>query len=253
MIRILHISDFHLTGNGTSLWGVDVKRNFDMAIACIDKMKTDIDAIFITGDMSNVGSTDSYQYIDYAFRQIGVPTYCCPGNHDNLKNMATIFSNGYIKFIPVVYIADWKFIFLNSVIPDETEEGKNKARGWLSQKTLLQLEDALTVDNKNTCIVLHHPPIEPGGWLNRKLLDNRDEMIAIITKYPQAKLVLFGHTHYRQQLIQNNIIYSSAPAIGFAFDKDLPKFQIAHGNEGFNIVSIDDDYIKICTKTIYEN
>ena len=52
MTHILHISDFHLTGTGTSIWGADVKRNFNYALSRIEKIRDDIDAIFITGDLS---------------------------------------------------------------------------------------------------------------------------------------------------------------------------------------------------------
>lgn len=245
MTHILHISDFHLTGTGTSIWGADVKRNFNYALSRIEKIRDDIDAIFITGDLSNDGSIESYEYIDSAFRKIGIPTYYCPGNHDNLENMDTVFSHGYIASHFIVPIANWKFIILNSVVQDPEESGRNKARGWLSSTSLVQLEDAINSDSKRTAIVLHHPPIEPGGWLNRKLLDNRESFNSIIRKYKQVKLVLFGHTHYYQQTRQYGVLYVSASSVGFAFEKELPKFEIAQGKESFNYVSLDDDKILV--------
>ena len=248
MIRILHISDFHLTRTGTSIWGSDVKRNFDYALSRIEKVKNDIDAIFITGDLSNDGSIECYEYIDRAFRRIGVPTYYCPGNHDNLENMDSVFSHGYIASHFVVPIANWKFIILNSVVQDPEESGRNKARGWLSSTSLLQLEDAIKSDSKCTAIILHHPPIEPGGWLNRQLLDNRESFNSIIRKYEQVKLVLFGHTHYYQQIIQDGVLYIGASSVGFAFDKELPKFQIAHGKESYNDILLED--VKILVRNV---
>ncbi len=56
MIRIIHITDTHLTGDGQTIWGADVKANFDSAIAHIKQMKSDIDAIFLTGDLSDDGT-----------------------------------------------------------------------------------------------------------------------------------------------------------------------------------------------------
>ena len=115
----------------------------------------------------------------------------------------------------------------------------------MSSTSLVQLEDAINSDSKRTAIVLHHPPIEPGGWLNRKLLDNRESFNSIIRKYKQVKLVLFGHTHYYQQTRQDGVLYVSASSVGFAFDKELPKFEIAQGKESFNYVSLDDDKILV--------
>jgi hypothetical protein len=36
-------------------------------------------------------------------------------------------------------------------------------------------------------------------------------------------------------------MYISASSIAFAFDKDLPKFQITKGTEGFNIITLDEN------------
>ena len=88
-----------------------------------------------------------------------------------------------------------------------------------------------------TIIALHHPPLEPGGWLNRKLLDNRDDFNEIISQYP------YGHIHYYTDVKRGHIRYSSSSAVGFAFDKELPKFQIAKGLEGFSIIDIDKNEI----------
>ena len=45
----------------------------------------------------------------------------------------------------------------------------------------------------------------------------------------------------------DGIIYTSAPGIGFGFDKDLPKFQIADGTEGFNLIKLEQDNVIIKT------
>ena len=188
MIRIAHISDIHMTQNGEPIWGVDVKRNFDLAIAKISQLASTLDAIFISGDLSNDGTIESYKYIDDAFKHIGVPTYACAGNHDNVENMDFTLQEGFIKTHCTAQIQDWKFIFINSVVPDEDVKGKNKSRGRLSYESLKNLEDEIAKDGKNTAIILHHPPIEPGGWLNRKLLDNREEFNDSILKFLQVKM-----------------------------------------------------------------
>ena len=54
-------------------------------------------------------------------------------------------------------------------------------------------------------------------------------------------------THYHTDSIINGIVYSSAPSIGFAFNPNLPKFEIASGEEGFNVIETKDDSITITT------
>jgi Predicted phosphohydrolases len=143
----------------------------------------------------------------------------------------------FYKVTPKAIIGGSKFLMLNSVIPDDEDPNTNKSRGLLSKETLKYVEDEIK-DGIPTIIAFHHPPLEPGGWLNRKLLDNRDEFNNLIHDTDNVKLVLYGHIHYPTLNEINGTMYVSAPSVGFAFDKDLPKFQIAQGEEGINIIDI---------------
>lgn len=124
---------------------------------------------------------------------------------------------------------------LNSVV-------SGMSRGFFNPKTLS------TILQKSTgpiVVVLHHPPIEQEGWLNRKLLENQNVFNTIIQKAGNVKLVLYGHIHYHTYRTINGIVYSSAPSIGFAFNPNLPKFKIAHGEEGFNVIEIKNKNINV--------
>ena len=62
-MKLIHLSDIHLMENGQIIWDTDTKSHFDKAIEIIKK-SSDIDAIIISGDLSNDGSEWSYRYID---------------------------------------------------------------------------------------------------------------------------------------------------------------------------------------------
>ena len=81
--------------------------------------------------------------------------------------------------------------------------------------------------------------------MNRRLLENRDEFNQTINSYPNARLVIYGHIHYFTEVQQGHIKYSSSTSVGFAFDKNLPKFHIANGYEGFSLIEIENDIIEI--------
>ena len=85
-MRLLHLSDLHITDNGVEIWGTDVKGHFDRAIELIRQLD-DIDGIIVTGDLSNDGSEWSYSYISRSFKKLNIPFYCCPGNHDCIETM----------------------------------------------------------------------------------------------------------------------------------------------------------------------
>lgn len=61
-IRILHISDIHLTDQGISIWGVNTMEHFHRLVGSI-KTHSDIDAIIISGDLSNVSNHVSRTYL----------------------------------------------------------------------------------------------------------------------------------------------------------------------------------------------
>ena len=243
-MRIIHMSDLHLTKDGCPIWETDTMEHFNKSIEIIRGMKN-IDAIIVTGDISDDGSIWTYQYADKVFSSLMIPTICCPGNHDSLKVMLKEYKPSYYQVLPHAFvIKGWKIITLNSVILDDVDSNHNKARGFLSDASKKYMIQELD-ERLPTIIALHHPPIEPGGWLNRKLLDNRDDFNTIITKYTNARLVIYGHTHYFTDVQLGVTRYSSATSVGFAFDKELPKFQIADGFEGFSLIEIENDRITI--------
>jgi len=242
-MRIVHLSDIHLTQNGYEIWETNTMDHFNRAIELISELEN-IDAIIVTGDLSNDGSEWTYRYIDKAFQKVGIPTYCCPGNHDDIGLMLNEYHPLFYHIEPCAKIGGYKFVILNSAIPE-------MSRGELGIETFQFLRQQLDDLAVPTIISFHHPAIEPGGWLSRKLLENRKDFNDLIENYPNVKMVLYGHLHYNIQHIINEVIYSAAPSVGFAFDKDLPKFQIAKGQEGFNLITIENEQIKIETVKLY--
>lgn len=233
-MKILHISDIHLENLGNSIWNTDTKKHFDKAIRKLQSIE-DIDALIISGDLSNDGSTWSYKYIDKSLAHLGIPTFCCPGNHDNLDEFYYGYKPSFYKTCETFKVGEWTFIMLNSAIT-------GMSRGFFNPEILSKL---ISPSSEHIAVVLHHPPIKQEGWLNRKLLENRDEFNDLILQAGNVKLVLYGHTHYHTENIVDGVVYSSASSTGFAFHPSLPKFEIAHGKEGFSLITLTGTNIKI--------
>ena len=240
-IRLLHISDIHLTDHGEPIWGVNTMEHFHRLMNSV-KQHSDVNAIIVSGDISNDGSIWSYKYADWMFKELGIPTYWCIGNHDRPDSLQGSIS--FCEYLSEVNILDWGFIMLNSVIPDEINPDKNKARGFVSKEQLDLIKDAST-RYENLAIILHHPPIETGGWLDRRILENRQTLVETIDELDNVKLVMYGHIHCFTNFEYNDIRYTSAPAVSYAFNNNLPKFEIDHGAEGYSIVEINEAHIKV--------
>ena len=65
-MKIIHMSDLHLSADGALVWEEDCRRKFLTAIKQI-KMMRDVDAIIVSGDISNDGSLNSYYFADRVF------------------------------------------------------------------------------------------------------------------------------------------------------------------------------------------
>ena len=249
-MRIIHMSDLHLTKDGCPIWETNTMEHFNQSIDIIRGMQN-IDVILVTGDISDDGCEWTYQYADRLYSMLGIPTLCCPGNHDSLKMMLDEYKPSFYQVLPHSRIIEgWKIVMLNSVVPADENPEQNKSRGFLSGESLSYVKRELE-EGLPTIIALHHPPLEPGGWLNRRLLENRDEFNQTINSYPNVRLVIYGHIHYFTEVQQGHIKYSSSTSVGFAFDKDLPKFQIADGLEGFSLIEINNDIIDITNVKLY--
>lgn len=234
-MKLIHLSDIHLADEGKSIWGVNPKERLDYTINRISQIK-DIDAIIISGDLSDDGSAWSYEYIDRCFSKLNIPTYCCVGNHDSKSQMISILS--FIKVEPITFVDDWKIVFVDSTI-------KGKGKGYVDEKELSFLKKEISEYSKNIIVVLHHPPLLLGGWSNKKVLINHDELRKTLTTSKNVRLVLFGHIHSFTQEEVNGVIFHSTSSTYYAYDKELPQYVKADGEEGFSIITIREESILV--------
>jgi Icc protein len=95
---------------------------------------------------------------------------------------------------------------------------ENKFEGKLPQEELLWLDNTLKNNlGKFTVISMHHPAFESTEidktlW-KKFILENSDEFLQIINKYPQVKLVLSGHHHNFADKNINGKIFMSLPSV----------------------------------------
>ena len=132
-MKVAQISDLHLTKNGQIIWDTDTLSHFKSAYRILASIK-DLDAIVISGDLSNDGSEWTYRYIDDLLSSLDVPVYCCLGNHDSKAPLQMTFK--CMRFEQMAMIGEWKFIFVSSVIENPEEVGRFKSRGWISTDDL---------------------------------------------------------------------------------------------------------------------
>jgi len=245
-LKIIQITDSHLfSSNKQLMMGSRNNENFfDVVYKIKNNHLHDADLIFLTGDLSQDKTIRSYQHIASALKDINIPIYWIPGNHDNKDNMSKVFSN-YPLFQSKRYLdlKNWVFVFLNT-------QNTGLDSGFLDQDELAFLDDLINKNKhkkKNIAIVMHHHPIEFNTPLiDSYILENRNVFWSAIKK-SNVKVVLCGHVHGDYGFDINNIRIESAPATCFQFKKGASNLELEKNIGykihyfGYNIVKSQSD------------
>lgn len=221
-----------------NLYGVNPYNNLKTIVKELSLIK-DADCILITGDMAHEGRYESYLLVDELLREISLPIYWLQGNHDYAEVMLQVANKVKIKSDKSFKTGNTKFILLQTIVRDEDNLSKNKARGYLFDYELNFLKRELEEDNFEQCVVaLHHAPILSNSWMDKRILENREEFISILKQYPKVKVVLYGHQHTAKQSLQNGITYISAPPVAYHFNPNGEKFSLLDNKSGYAILDM---------------
>lgn len=240
MMKIIHLTDLHLVANsGEMVCGVDPYAKLQQVAEAIQKIG-EVDAVIITGDITNHNEYEAYLHADHLLAKIGSPIYWLQGNHDFAQVMLQVANRVKIRSDKSFLVKETKFILLQSVLRDEADLTKNRGRGWMFDYELSFLQRELEVDNFEMAVVaLHHPPLLTHSWIDKRGLENRDLLVAILEKYPKVKVVLYGHQHLESHEFINNIHYISSPPVSFHYDPNGTDFSLIPNRNGYGIITLD--------------
>ncbi|PMN90220.1 phosphodiesterase [Enterovibrio norvegicus] len=222
--RVIQLTDIHLVPRQQRVSKVlDTYTLFEQAI---EKIADDlprlghVDAIVVTGDVSDNGDEESYRDFHSIISRLNLPYVVIPGNHDKREAMVSAIDGlsacGETGELNSVYALEaFDIIALDTVIP-------GSGAGALSDNTLAFLESALaTHSEKPALIALHHPPFDSGiQFMDNIGLKGRDEMARILTQSPREKRVICGHLHNSIVCNMGNATVLSAPGVASSFMTD---------------------------------
>ncbi len=235
--RILQLTDTHLFAEAQSvLLGLPTRISLQRIVDRIADLAPRPDWMVMTGDLSQDGSAASYEQLSALLAPLGLPIYWLPGNHDCLATMTRSLSGPWFYPDKTFEHQGWQFILLNSQIPGEV-------CGRLSASVLDNLARQLERVTQPTTIAFHHPPVSlKAEWLDRSALQNPADFFAVIDRFPQVKLVLFGHIHQEIRQERQGVTYLSCPStcIQFAHDSDTFALDVEH-DPGFRELELFAD------------
>lgn len=237
VVRFAQITDCHIFEDPQGcLLGLNTRDSFEAVRDRVMREEWRPDGILATGDLSQDASAESYQYLADQFKATGIPTFWCPGNHDNLETMELYMSNNRVFSANQILIGHWQVILLDSSV-------KGKVHGELADEQLAFLEKALKrYPDKHALVSLHHQPVEIGShWLDQIGLKNANAFNAIIDQYKQVKGVLWGHIHQEYQKSINGIQYIATPSSCVQFKPGSEDFSAGIEAPGYRYLNLYSD------------
>jgi 3',5'-cyclic-AMP phosphodiesterase len=236
-ILVAQLTDTHLFADRTqTMLGCRTNPAFDSVIHAIARLQPQPDILLLTGDLSQDETRESYLYLRSQIDPLQIPTYWIPGNHDQgLSDMEQVLNSSMISTDKEFQKDNWNFILLNTMM-------MGKVQGHLAKAELDRLEQQLQAYAQPTIVVLHHPPLPVGAACMDKIrLENSDELFAILDRFSQVRIVLFGHIHHATEQLRGDVRYIGTPATCVQLKPGSEVFTIDDQPPGFRLLRLYSD------------
>lgn len=231
-IRIIHITDIHITENRELLRDIDVRKNFKAVIHEIHQLPADL--VIFGGDLAaNCGELESYKWIKQALKQLAFPFFITAGNHDVIDHMDSIFQLGNrVKEGELFYreeINNHTLFFLDS------------SSAKISDKQLNWLQEEMKTVNGEALLFVHHPPCLCGcTFMDRKYpLKNRDRVFARLKKIKRIKSIFCGHYHTEKTIIKADKNIFITPSTMVQLHTDRVEYKVNSYQAGWRMIEWD--------------
>lgn len=194
-MKLVHISDIHLTVPGERMGGLNPHRRFAQALEDMRAHHADADRIIITGDLTHWGEPAAYAALRDALVDLSCPVRLLIGNHDDRAAFLSAFPdhpkdpNGFINYAETV--DDVRLIYLDTTAP-RTHAGHfcTVRRDWLAGEL-------------RTCrrarLFMHHNVMPIGLPAEDRIAlvpQDRAPLADLLTQYrDRIDYIHYGHVH----------------------------------------------------------
>ena len=225
MARLLILSDLHVVATGRRASGVLdtpalLARAVDAVLGRLSQVGP-IDAVLVTGDISDDGTEESYATARAELSRLGLPLLVIPGNHDAREGLRTAFAG--LAELPregplnwVADVRDTRVVGLDTLV-----EGQGAGR--LDREALDTLSGALGgASGAPVVVALHHPPLRTGiRFMDGIGLENPDALESIVSRYDGPLRMVAGHVHgvYHGMLGSHPVSTAPSTCSAFALDR----------------------------------
>lgn len=223
MTAILHLTDPHIVPEGALVSGrLDTSDSLARLVARLGGIRDQIgpvDAVLVSGDLSDDGSAESYTRFKALVAPLDLPLHVIPGNHDARETMRAAFADQFPATGPLNWsreIGSMRLIGLDTLV-------EGQGAGELTPDSLSFLQDALgDAGSAPVLLALHHPPFPSGiAFMDAIGLRNRQALRDVVAGHSGALRMLCGHIHSMMvtDVAGHIAISGPAPCSTFAYDR----------------------------------
>jgi len=220
---IAQISDTHIANIGEKTYGIaPMDSNLVECVEHINQLEPKPDLVLVTGDICYSGSVSEARYAKQLLDELNYPYYIIGGNHDERKNLISVFGGGAIPANDngfINYVIEGHEVRL--IAMDSVDEGKSG--GKICQQRATWLSEKLDEEkSKPTIIFIHHPPTN-FGVLETDVdgFENVELLAKIVVKNNNIERIICGHIHLQAFVKWQGTIVSTAPCMGMRLLLDL--------------------------------
>ncbi len=192
-MKLIQLTDIHLTTPGQTIGGRDPWQNFDAALGHALARHSDAEAMIITGDLSDWGDEADYQQLAERLKALSLPVHLCIGNHDDRATFLSVFpeagdQNGHVQKVVPLSIG-------HAVLLDTW--GPQTHAGHFCEIRARWLADQLDALDGPVWLFLHHNPVPIGiAPMDEIMLLDADRLGAVIApRKDKIAHMLHGHCH----------------------------------------------------------
>lgn len=237
-LRILHLSDTHLYGDGRLQYGlVDTLAALDRVLARAGELEA-VDLVVVSGDLSDDGSAASYRLLRARLEpwaaERGAAVAYAMGNHD----LPDAFEEVLGERERVFSVRGFRVVTVDTTVA-------RAGYGLVGEERLARLRRVLAEPSANgTIVVLHHPPVPPTTGLFETLRLIDPDPLLDLCSAGDVRLILAGHYHHALATSADvgGIPVVVAPAVANTTDVLWPPpRERAERGAGFAMVELSGD------------
>lgn len=206
-MKIIQVTDIHLTAPGGTVLGLDPLARLDACIADINRNHADADLVVLSGDLANDGERDAYVALRQSLTALTPPHRLMLGNHDDRGLFREVFpeadvADGFVQ--TTVDTADGRLILLDTLDAGRVE-------GRLCSERLSWFDRRLgEAQGRPVFVFMHHPPFR----LHMPVLDairlaEPDLLHAVMAKHGNVRHIFAGHVHRLASGVWRSIPFST--------------------------------------------